>query len=337
MKVAREDYRTGGGDGAGSMQPRRGACPRGFCLILLALLLLMPCVASAAGPNVGVLYPELREPYRSVFASIVGGIEDALKRPVRTLTLAPDASGEAVEGWLERERIDVVIALGSKGLAIAELLSPERPVVVGAVLMEASREARALSGIALTPDPEVLFERLQGLAPAVKRVIVIYSPDRNGWLIEHAKVAAAAQGLLLDARPAEDLREAAALYRSAIEEAARGTDAIWLPQDPAVLDEETLFGMILNEAWSRRLLVFSSSPAHVRRGVLFSLYPDNEEMGRNLALLAEAKAASDGRNNASIIPLRQVRIAVNLRTAEHLGLQISTRQQRGFDLVFPSP
>jgi putative tryptophan/tyrosine transport system substrate-binding protein len=301
------------------------------------MLTLAPTVAQAAGPVVGVLYPELREPYRSVFVSILNGIEEGVTTPVRALALSPDERVEAVQAWLDRQRVDVLIALGSQGLAIAESLPRGPPVVVGAVLMEASQQAKSLSGIALTPDPEVLFERLHSLAPGVTRVIVVYDPRRSGWLIERARIAAAAQGLHLDARPAYDIRQAAALYRRAFEEAVRGTDALWLPQEPAVLDEETLFAMILNEAWNRRLLVFSSSPAHVRRGVLFSLYPDNQEMGRSLALLALEKAASAGANNASIIPLRQVRIAVNLRTAEHLGLQFGTRQQRSFDLVFPPP
>jgi putative ABC transport system substrate-binding protein len=37
------------------------------------------------------------------------------------------------------------------------------------------------------------------------------------------------------------------------------------------------------------------------------------------------------------LPLSDLRVAVNLRTAAHLGLRFTPRQQREFDLVFPSP
>ena len=37
------------------------------------------------------------------------------------------------------------------------------------------------------------------------------------------------------------------------------------------------------------------------------------------------------------LPLRDLLISVNVRTAEHLGLEITSRQKRAFDLVFPSP
>ena len=36
-------------------------------------------------------------------------------------------------------------------------------------------------------------------------------------------------------------------------------------------------------------------------------------------------------------PLREVLLAVNLRTASHLGLRFSIRQQQEFNLTFPEP
>jgi putative tryptophan/tyrosine transport system substrate-binding protein len=36
-----------------------------------------------------------------------------------------------------------------------------------------------------------------------------------------------------------------------------------------------------------------------------------------------------------VLPLKEVLVAVNVRTANHLGIQLSGRQR--FDLVFPEP
>jgi len=79
--------------------------------------------------------------------------------------------------------------------------------------------------------------------------------------------------------------------------------------------------------------VFSSSFGHVRRGVLFSLYPNNVEMGRRLAGSALGFLASGDHGVRGMIPLREVLMAVNLRTAKHLGLNPGRSQ--GFDMAFP--
>ena len=97
------------------------------------------------------------------------------------------------------------------------------------------------------------------------------------------------------------------------------------------MDERAILPLTLRESWNRNIAVFSSNPSHVPRGVLFSLYPDNRAMGRTLA----AMAVEEGNGAASIEPLGDLRVAVNLRTAEHLGLDLSSRQRREFDLVFP--
>ena len=91
--------------------------------------------------------------------------------------------------------------------------------------------------------------------------------------------------------------------------------------------------LVLHESWNRNLAVFSSSLGHVRRGVLFSLYPDNAGLGRHLADTAQEYLASGNYGEHGMILLREVLLAINLRTAMHLGLDTSRPQ--GFDMVFP--
>ncbi len=90
---------------------------------------------------------------------------------------------------------------------------------------------------------------------------------------------------------------------------------------------------MLKEAWNRSVPVFSSSYLHVRKGALFVLYPNSVELGRNLASSALRTLSGDSRKG--MLPLREVYTAVNLRTASHIGLNLSEQQQRSFDSVFP--
>jgi putative tryptophan/tyrosine transport system substrate-binding protein len=91
---------------------------------------------------------------------------------------------------------------------------------------------------------------------------------------------------------------------------------------------------VLQEAWTRGLAVFSSSVAHVKRGALFSLYPNNVELGRSLAGAALGQLSGNGAQGRGVMPLKDVLMAVNVRTASHLGLGVAQRQL-SFDMVFP--
>ena len=94
--------------------------------------------------------------------------------------------------------------------------------------------------------------------------------------------------------------------------------------------------LVLKESWNRGVPVFSSSFLHVKKGALFALYPNNLELGRNLAVSALSVLAGESRKRG-VSPLREVHTAVNLRTASHIGLNIGYQQQRSFDFVFPEP
>jgi putative ABC transport system substrate-binding protein len=106
-----------------------------------------------------------------------------------------------------------------------------------------------------------------------------------------------------------------------------------LPQDSTTVEESAVLPLVLQESWGRNLAVFSSSFGHVRRGVLFSLYPNNDELGRQLAGSALGFLASGRSESSGMVPLRAVLMAINLRTAKHLGL--NTSRPQSFDMTFP--
>ncbi|WP_305041592.1 ABC transporter substrate-binding protein [Geoalkalibacter sp.] len=299
-------------------------------LVLSLLLLLIPMVGGAVAQNrIGVLYPDVKEPFLGVFQNILLGIESESSGPVIPNALPDQVEPGTLEGWLAQEKIDTVIALGRQGALAAQSLNNNRALIVGAV----PTAPEGFSGISLSPDPAVLFQHLRDLVPRAQRVHVVYS-ETTAWLIPLAEAAARARGLKLQAYPVTELREAVLEYRRLLQSLRGLSDAIWLPLDNLTADDEVVLPLVLQGALDRGLVVFSSKPSHAQRGTLFSMFPDHFAMGQSLARLASTK--TQGQANASVLPLANLQLAVNLRTAFHLGLRFTPRQQERFDLVFPS-
>lgn len=286
--------------------------------------------------TIAVIYPDIGEPYRSIFAKIIEGIQEKAGSPVRSYPIGVEVDVADLNAQLKRNLTKVVIALGRQGVKTASGLDRDIAVVVGGVLAAPEMNNHSVVGISLTPDPTLLFARLKSLLPDVKRVYVIYNPQQNDWLIKLAHDAAKSQGLELVAQEARDLASAAHLYESIFAGADGRRDAVWLPQDTTTVDEANILPLVLKESWNRGVPIFSSSFLHVKKGALFALYPNNLELGRNLAGSALRVLAGDARKQG-VSPLREVQMAVNLRTASHIGLTIGNQLQRSFDSVFPEP
>lgn len=320
---------------------------RGLVTVLLgfALLITHAGMASAdasparkialvsGGSSIAVIYPDIGEPYRTVFAQIIGGIEDRAKMQVGKYAVGQNVDIAELKNTLRSQEVKVVIALGRQGMKIAATLDRNIGVVVGGVITPPENEMRDLPVNSLSPDPVLLFSHLKRLVPATRRVFTVYDPRQNAWMMRLAKDAARAQGLELMAYEAQDLRGAVHAYQEIFAAADSRQDALWLLQDSTTVEDGSVLPLVLNESWAHNLAVFSSSFGHVRRGVLFSLYPDNAGLGRHLADTALGFLASGDYGERGMILLREVLMAINLRTAKHLGLNTSLTQ--GFDMAFP--
>ena len=331
------------GAAAATLQERPGGTSsslRDFRPVMLAQFeeqLRRPEVQPAAGKgSIAVIYPNVSEPFRGAFVAMIQGIEERTRQQIRSYPVDPGMDPTELNSQLKRNNTRVVIALGRQGLNVAKTIDREISVLVGGALLLADPEVSSFSGISLTPDPAMLFSRLRTMLPEVRRVLVVYDPRKTEWLIGLAREAARSQGLELVAYEARDLRQAAQIYATQIPAADGKRDAIWLPHDTTTVEESTLLPLILKESWNSSVPIFSSNALHARKGALFGMSPNNLDLGRALAAWALGIVSGEVRRKG-VHPLRDLQSAINLRTANHLGLQISTHQQRTFDFIYPEP
>jgi putative ABC transport system substrate-binding protein len=290
--------------------------------------------ASLNKGSIAVVYPNVEEPFRSAFLAMIQGIEDRIKFKVRAYPVDPKVDTAELNNTLKRSGTKVVIALGRQGLNATAGFDREISVLAGGVLLLS--ESENVMGISMTPDPAMLFSRLRVLLPELRRIVVVYNPQKSDWLIRLAREAAKAQNIELSAHVAGDLASAAKLYSQLITSADNRHDAIWLPHDSTTVEESTILPLVLRESWNSNLPLFSSNVLHVKKGALFAMVPDNVELGRTLAASAMGVIAGEVRRRP-LVPLRELQTAINLRTASHIGLNLGALQQRSFDFVYPQP
>ncbi len=181
-------------------------------------------------------------------------------------------------------------------------------------------------------DPAYLFGYLKQVAPKVKQIHVAYS-NKSAWLIALAKSAAKEKGLSLHLKQVTSTAQAVAFYQKIFASGVSNEDAIWLPFDRISSHDKITLPLILEKAWAKEIVVFSSKPSHAKRGALFSTYPDNFALGAHLfKMVQELEQQPEQKNFAA---LKSTLLAVNLRTTAQLGLKYSAEQQQLFKLTFP--
>ena len=303
---------------------------------VLLFVFLSVCVIPtyAAAPSVAVIYPEIRAPFNKIFTDMADGVEDEVNGRTIRYILKKDYSQQELNSWLKNNKIKVCVALGVRSENATTDISNNIPVVISGVLTP-KKSSKHRATISLAPSPGRLFVKLKKLKPNVSKVIVVYNPTKTEWLIREAHNAAQKNNLELVVYTTKSLSQSAKIYKKIFKHSDIKKSAIWLPPDPTSIDNRAVLSYILEHSWKKGTAVFSSSLAHVNKGVLFAMYPDNLKLGQTIgkAALEELKGNSLPKG---VVPVEDLQTAFNKRTAEHLGIQFTNTDLRGYDAVFPS-
>ena len=299
----------------------------GILLIFLSGLVTPVYAANADHVELLILIPKLNAAYDHIFSEIVTGITSHNGVTTHAYRLSKDSQKADIQKEIDANHIDAIIALGHTSYNIAKKFRDQLPVIHGGMIMNPDGH----SGISLVGSPVNFFATLKNIAPNVKRVFTVYSETNSGWLIKIAEQEARKSNIELHALKATDIRSAAHQFKIVLDQAKNSTDAIWLLFDKVVPDQ-TILPLALDAAWKNNIVLFSNNPAHAKRGALFSLFPDHEKMGYDLA---EMSIKQIKHNRPLVLPLSSLKISVNERTASHLGLHYSSSLRESFDVIYP--
>jgi putative ABC transport system substrate-binding protein len=305
---------------------------RGLC----ALLLILWCVLTrshGAGEPLLVIYPEAPTPYREAFEQLMTGIAHATGQPLHRKRMTTTTSPAELHRWLEQEgRTPPVVLLGQPALHLYERLPPSlRRVFVGGV--NALPGQTPWPGVSLTIDPALYLQTLHDLLPDIRRVVVFYDPQEQSW-IARVRTAAATAGLQVDAVAIRDAIEAIRQLGARLPTLNAQTTALWFGRNTITLDTELIYPYVLEQAWDHHIAVFSDTLAHVRRGFLFTLYPDYSAVGIEIGRQIRQDVATDP---TGLQFTRAVELALNVRTARHLRIPLGDPLMRRVKTRFPEP
>ncbi len=279
--------------------------------------------------KIAVVYPESKSNYMKIYQQIIDGIKSEAGKDaiIYKVDLSNSDAEASLKDFLEKENIQQVISLGSRGYKITKKVIGDRTLLAGALISNLPKNASALSFI---PHPEKLMEYLNMIAPFVKTLHVAYS-DRSAATVELAKEAVKPYGITLVATPIESAGEAINYYKKLMKNMDGKQEAIWLPRDKVTANDKLVLPTIYTSAWSNKIPVFSSKVSHTKNGTLFSPIPDNIAMGKELVHLLSKTHST---KQVFINYTKSLKLTVNLKNATHLGIKFSTEQQALFDTIF---
>jgi putative ABC transport system substrate-binding protein len=316
-----------------AISAKRMALPHRFIVLLFPVLLLGSLILTASLTHASEV-AILTSAEVAYYHQAVQAFRFALP-PDTTVTeyhlMGSLARGHEVAAQLRGAPPDLVLAVGLKAALVAKLELPETPTLFCLVLNPESHglPTSNMTGISMRVAPEAQLSSIRTLAPQAKRIGLLYDPNRSGALVEEAQRAARKLGLAVTA--------VAVPNGAGVPEALRNLlpkiDLFWLLQDQTVVTQDSL-DFILRTTLEAKVPVFGFSPTLVQQGALGALVIDSRDIGRQAGALASALLRDSGQFRQPLQDPLRPQLAVNLKTAEYLGLNPSREVLRLATLLY---
>ncbi|MEA2886798.1 MAG: hypothetical protein QOD11_1158 [Bradyrhizobium sp.] len=293
----------------------------------------MLCSPTCTGITIDALFDELRKLGRVEGANMVVERKQTDSRLDQLPGLAAD---------LVRSKPDLIVAIGPQPARAAKDATSEIPIVilfvadpVGVGLASSlARPGGNLTGVAtLVPGDfnAKILELLRELLPPAKRVaaLINLSNETHRLLFpKEAPPAAATLGFQLDV---VDVREAEQVPTAIAAAKARGAEVLYIVADSVFSTPPNRVPDLAAQAGLPSMYLFG---IHVQAGGLISYGPDTSALARRVAhyvdrILKGAKPAE--------LPIEQPSkflLAINLKTAKSLGIEIPPSLLARADEVF---
>jgi putative ABC transport system substrate-binding protein len=290
-------------------------------LLVAAVLLSVGWAAwPAAAGNVAVIMTADVDEYKKALR----GLKDTLRHQIvgeYNMEGDFDRGHKILTDIQSKIKPDLIVTIGIWALEVVADRATDLPVVYAMVLNPPSvvkTGAKNITGASMNVAVEQPIRLFKQLGPQIRRIGVIYNQTRTGYLVKRADAVAREQGLQLVAREIGSSKEAI----GALESLQDGIDALWILPDETILAPAVVQQMLLF-SYRKKVPLLGLSESQVQMGALLSLsFASGEDIGRQAGELANAILAGRTAAEVPYTTARQVKLTVNLKAAQKLGMEI---------------
>ncbi len=295
--------------------------PQSSVPALISLILVFAlCPSSVFASKVAILQSSDITSYNRTVEAFLDHLPTALKKHVHRFSLKGDISnGSEVVSEIRARDVNLVVTVGLKAALVMRQDLPSVPRIFCMVLDPQKYQLTKshVAGIALEIPFTSQMVSLQEIMPKVKRVGVLYNPLKTGRVVQAAQPQAKALGLELVPRTISSEKEVPATLRAIVSQ----IDALWLLPDSTVLTPDS-FRFLLQTTLEANVPVVGFSSDLVSKGALLSVHFRYEDVGRQAARLTEKFINGHRFTPGVILPPEPLRLAINLNTANFLGISV---------------
>lgn len=303
-----------------------------ICATALLAIILNPGLAVCEDLRIAVITSQNTPPYQDV----ASGFFDFLKKEGVIADFEHyGISGNAGKASdvihdIKKRPPRLILTIGTLATQTALREVDDTPIVAGLVSnMDDLRKSKNATGVVLDFPFVTQFEWMHKLVPEIKIIGVLYNPKENQAKIDAAIQAAKKEGLTLLPKEVETPRA----LPDALESLARSVDLLWGINDQLVLSPQTAEAILLFSFRSGVPFVGLSS-SWVKAGALYALDRDYKDLGAQCGELALEILHGAKPGTLPPVPPRKVVYSLNLKTADHMKLDIPQSIIEGAQQVF---
>lgn len=290
-------------------------------VVCLMVALGLVAAQPAAARGIVVIMSADVGPYQEALR----GFKDAVSQPI---VAEYDMRGDFERGRTILAEIrsqvkpDLILAMGVWALQLVARERIDTPVVFAMVLNPhavLSGEPGNITGASMNVPADEAIRVLEQLGPQVNRIGVVYNPVTTGYLLERATAAAQSRGLTLVTRTIRSPKEAIAAIKALQQQ---GVNALWIVPDESVLDPKVIEFALLT-SYRAKIPLLGLSERQAEMGAVLSVaFGSSNDIGRQAGELAKAILSGAAVGQLPYTAARNIKLVVNLKAAEKLGMRI---------------
>jgi putative ABC transport system substrate-binding protein len=251
----------------------------------------------------------------ALYEKAIAGFKDSFNGSIQQVAMAgPLAHPDELSKLVLRVNPKVILAVGLRAAKILKMQVNDVPIVFCMAMHPIINGLRTETSTGVHLEPSVVdqLNAVTKIIPHVKRIGIIYDPNRTGRLVAEFRDAAAELKMEIKAVPVKNREEA----HKALTEMPKQAQALWLIRDPTVLTR-TFFNQALVIQFKERMPLIAYSPQFVKKGAFFSYSASYKRQGKKAAEIVKALIAGKSLTELNVAHPDGT-IAFNVNTGEKL-------------------